>query len=1220
MRDENKRLTARELCEAVSISEDSDSLELDDVVDEQEVLRWCGSLVRLSQSSEQGEQNFQFAHFMVQEFLESSCDKHPLLSIYGISDMKADMLFTRLAIRFLTLKNFEKELTVDDDELRNWEVRLESRPFYTPASTRWTIGTLLDGDRNTQDLLSQLFHIEKTRNFCVWAIEVIRNCQTVLARKEAYPGCMETLTSVLRPDFTPLHMAAALGLADICQQLIGNGAKIDLMGQYGTPLHFAVGGLSIFDMSYDYNDLQFMTPPSTSGGCRAIYVGSFCSWTRPQEQQKTVRLLLSSKARTDRRVTTPWRASSLLTLAVLDALSYEIISELIENGAAVEEEDPATFDEMYYCAVARYTPNDFKREYNQGNAFLRILNALWSVTSPGKRLSPEGRLFNMTVRFAFDMALDVPSDFAMSSINGMSDQYFRDSVLSAINENNITLLETLLLSRRCQDTDLSELDPGSLDWSPIHIAVRSGSLDCLEFLLDWGLDPNARTADNRTPTYLCLEYLGPRYKDTMRSLLKHGSSTTKLYGESDTFWHAVTDSGATYVLKSLIQLESSENRALALRTVSGQGDTPICRAMTKGNRESVLLLSEFCNTEQHWKCLKPIYRAAAELGSSQVLDVLLDVGIQYDSHDVYNGSLLHWIHVDSDLGLIEGLKVIFSCNQRRTRDSATPFQLLLHRAAKLDQDKRLPHAMSLLPDNLFTSPDQSRVLWLFLCAEITPFILFSNYSNTYMMRIYANLLERGVAKLYEENSGTFALIPLARALKGGLSVFIRDTINGRQVSSLKGGWQWCSDIIIRLLEHTKYKNELAHEDSLDHLLCMAILGDDQPMMELLLQVGVNSYVKASIITPLELACLPSGSVTSATLSCLLDHTEPKCLTQRITSPDLGPLHLIAGVIRHSNAYNNEGESSKDRSLNNINFSHFAADEDAKNTASSLGKLNILLDAGADPNLPSNSLSPMTYHILRHYSRTAEALLDRGADPWAQGSFSLDSVLAAVLSRNVAFLAKVAQQSVLNSHQPQWNCTYTLSFHDIDSCVHTHALHVAALYGHVEALKFYFDRGLVTNLDVKDGSQQTPMHYAASNGRVSIIDYLVAHDCDINAASSSGLTPLHLAVQEQRIDAVKSLLNHGARQQPCHAGRSPLIYAYKTGDQSLTRLLRDHSNQPTKIQSPISGRGLQDMREALSMAISLNGLEACRRIHQLGCPLDVGIKFAMTPLVLAIDLG
>ncbi|KAM0262042.1 hypothetical protein ACHAPA_009508 [Fusarium lateritium] len=969
MKDPHKRLSSRALCEAISISEDSDSLELDEVVDEEEVLRRCGSLVRLSKSSGQDEQTFQFAHFTVQEFLESSCEEHSLLTTYGVSDTRADILFMQLAIRFLTLENFAKISTVEDDELRDWNSRLKSRPFYIPAATCWTVGALLEVDKKTQSLLSQLFHIQKTSNFCVWAGEVIRNCQNYELDIEVGPEAMECLSSVLRPDFTPLHMAAALGLADICQQLLENGAKIDLMGPYGTPLHSAVGGFYIFRESYDYPGAGSKTPNSTSGGCCSIQAGSLCNWTRSQEQQKTVRLLLNFKAKADRRLATAWRTSTVLTLAVFEAYSYEIIADLIENGAIVENEDLATFQVMYEFAMAEFTPPDFKREYGQGNAFLRILNGLRSVQSYGKHISPEGQLFNMTLRFASNMVLDVPDELSMSSIREeMLDQHLRDSVLLAIERNDINLLETFLLSQRCQGMDLSGLDTENSDWSPIHIAVQEESLDCLEFLLDWGCDPNTRAADDKTPIDLCMD---KENKDIFRTLLKHGASTTELDGKSDTLWHSYLDSYTTWPIQTLLQLESSQNRALALCTVSGRGDTPICRALIGQHKESVLLLLDFCDTEAHWKCSKPIYRAAAELGSFRVLNGLLDVGVHYDSHDEYDGNPLHWIHVDSDLNLIMRLKVIFSSNQRRTSDSATPFQSLLQRAKKPGLDKKLPHAMELLPDNLFTNPAESRALWLFLCAEIVPFILSSNYSKTDMMVVCTTLLERGVTNLYEEDSKTSALVPLTDTLKSKLNARIQSISDGGLPTPFGECWKWVSDTICLLLRRTKYKIELAYEDSLVHLLSMAILRDDGPMVGLLLRAGANCLAKGSSITPLELACLPSVSVTRPTLSCLLEHTDLKPLTQHLSYPDLGPLHLIAGVIRREGAYNNNGT----RSLHKVPFGCYAdKDKDESNMTTSLDKFDVLLGAGANPNLPLNALSPMTYHILRHHFRTAEALL------------------------------------------------------------------------------------------------------------------------------------------------------------------------------------------------------------------------------------------------------
>src|SRR5213078_87216 len=51
-------LTISELCEAVSISDNSTSLDPDDIVDEAEIARWCSSLVRKSSDGVR----FEFAH------------------------------------------------------------------------------------------------------------------------------------------------------------------------------------------------------------------------------------------------------------------------------------------------------------------------------------------------------------------------------------------------------------------------------------------------------------------------------------------------------------------------------------------------------------------------------------------------------------------------------------------------------------------------------------------------------------------------------------------------------------------------------------------------------------------------------------------------------------------------------------------------------------------------------------------------------------------------------------------------------------------------------------------------------------------------------------------------------------------------------------------------------------------------------------------------------
>jgi len=62
---------------------------------------------------------------------------------------------------------------------------------------------------------------------------------------------------------------------------------------------------------------------------------------------------------------------------------------------------------------------------------------------------------------------------------------------------------------------------------------------------------------------------------------------------------------------------------------------------------------------------------------------------------------------------------------------------------------------------------------------------------------------------------------------------------------------------------------------------------------------------------------------------------------------------------------------------------------------------------------------------------------------------------------------------------------------------------------------------------------TPLHWAAENGHLSVVEYLVTHNADINAIGyrfdffTCYQTPLHLAIRYNHIYFVDFLINQGA---------------------------------------------------------------------------------------------
>ena len=65
------------------------------------------------------------------------------------------------------------------------------------------------------------------------------------------------------------------------------------------------------------------------------------------------------------------------------------------------------------------------------------------------------------------------------------------------------------------------------------------------------------------------------------------------------------------------------------------------------------------------------------------------------------------------------------------------------------------------------------------------------------------------------------------------------------------------------------------------------------------------------------------------------------------------------------------------------------------------------------------------------------------------------------------------------------------------------------------------------IDTVNGWGDTPLHLAAAQGRISIMEALVRHGADINARGEHGYTPLHEAVLLDRWLAALRLLQMGA---------------------------------------------------------------------------------------------
>lgn len=207
-------LSISALCQAVSVEGGCDSLNYDAVPAEDEILRWCSSLVRKTASGDA----LELAHFTVKEFLVGlSKESASELAIYGLHGARDDI---DLGVVCLTvLLAFDP--VYDDDSLWTYAIRgWAAHAEYSMA------------DSDIFSLVKRLMDPSQPKRLQLWAEEIQFRDQWV---EELSDGeCLSTAG--------PLHYASLLALPQVCSWLIEQGCDVNEASQLGTPLHCALLG------------------------------------------------------------------------------------------------------------------------------------------------------------------------------------------------------------------------------------------------------------------------------------------------------------------------------------------------------------------------------------------------------------------------------------------------------------------------------------------------------------------------------------------------------------------------------------------------------------------------------------------------------------------------------------------------------------------------------------------------------------------------------------------------------------------------------------------------------------------------------------------------------------------------------------------------------------------------------------------------------------------
>lgn len=203
----------------------------------------------------------------------------------------------------------------------------------------------------------------------------------------------------------------------------------------------------------------------------------------------------------------------------------------------------------------------------------------------------------------------------------------------------------------------------------------------------------------------------------------------------------------------------------------------------------------------------------------------------------------------------------------------------------------------------------------------------------------------------------------------------------------------------------------------------------------------------------------------------------------------------------------------------------------------------LADNGVDINNPDSvsGTIPMEAAILNGSLEAMQELIRCGADIQFRGK-----------GRKTALHLVCMSRCLNNVELLQWLHHSGLDLNDLDCGAQT-PLHIAAHEGMMSVVESLVQLG--ANIDIRASNGTTPLYVAARKGHADIIRYLHKKGADINAVDNEGMSPCGVASLFGHLNAVKTIFDLGGN---CHIsdrnGFTPYDDAVAQGHVEIATLL------------------------------------------------------------------
>jgi ankyrin repeat protein len=545
---------------------------------------------------------------------------------------------------------------------------------------------------------------------------------------------------------------------------------------------------------------------------------------------------------------------------------------------------------------------------------------------------------------------------------------------------------------------------------------------------------------------------------------------------------------------------------------------------------------------------------------------MVESGLPLDPVQEDGDTPLHHIDALSSAEFIATLKNMYPAAGRRTSDGRTPLELLLIDLISEDSGADISGLKELVrvhDTTASTTVPEVETMWPFLCEILSskmdcesdePFC--GNCCEAASV-VCEFLLDMGCLREYEAANST-----------SGVPMFVSSIQEKDDI-----GWPLLPEsipVLLRVINSSRLWDTVKDDRSIVILLMDALEAGWEQIALRLLENGISAHARVDDLSPLETACSSEMACSDTVFQSVLDHADLARLNELQPGGDqCAAIHQLG----------------------------------AKKVQDASWKLSRLLEKGVDVNQKTgkHGIPALVWHLQHNSLETATMLLDAGADPNLPDKNGFSSLMVALEHGYYSFLeeAKQRQGSKLN-----WRQKFTFQPTGL-SLKGTNAIHLAALGNGIERLQLLINEGLGDMINDTTEEGHNCLHFAARVGNAEAIRLLcsIGHISMVNQKTKLGESPLALAAKSHHLQAAQALLDAGADHAPDIYGVTPLLLAVHREDQEMVKLLEASQKRSNRDKIFEDRHKTLGMMIVLENGIRQDNMHVCKSVHDMGCALD-----------------